>query len=79
MAEQWNRQQGFNIAVRLGQLALRAHGVVIAHRIQSIQRMTQAHTKDLLKLPGGKRKLREMQKQIDRVKQIIRESTSDGE
>jgi hypothetical protein len=78
MTEQWNQQRGFNLTTRLGYLAIRAHGVVLARRMQSIQRMTQAHTRDLLKLPGGKRKLREMEKQLDRVKQIIQEGTSDG-
>jgi hypothetical protein len=73
MAEQWNNQHGFNLAVRLGQLAIQAHGVIVAHRARSVQHMARAHTRDLLKLPGGKRKLREMEERIEQVKHIIRE------
>ena len=79
MAERWGQQQGFNLTVRLGHLAIRAHGVVVAQRIQSIQRMAQAHTKTLLALPGGKRKLKEAQVHLNRVKQILKDSTPDGE
>jgi hypothetical protein len=79
MAEQWNQQRGFNLAVRLGHLTLRAQAVVIAQRAQSIQRMAKAHTRDILKLPGGKRKLREMEKHIDRVKQILKEDVPNGD
>lgn len=78
MTPQWNQQHGFNLTVRLGRLALRAHGVVIAQRMRSIQRMAEAHTKDILKLPSGKRKLREMREQIDRVKRIIQNGAADG-
>lgn len=79
MATQWNQQRGFNFAIRLGQLALRAQGIVVAQRAQSIQCMAKAHTRDILRLPGGKRKLREMEKHIDRVKQILKEGVPDGE
>lgn len=79
MAEKWGQQQGFNFAVRLGHLAVKAHGVVIAQRIQSIQRMAQAHTRALLKLPGGRRKLKAMQKQVANVNQIIRDRSTNGE
>ena len=79
MAERWGQQQGFNLAIRLGHLAMRAHGVVIAQRVQSIQRMAQAHTRELLALPGGKRKLEAALKKVDQVKQIIRDTATNGE
>lgn len=77
MAEQWN-QNGYSIAVRLGHIAIRAQGLVVAQRIQSIQCMAKAHTRDLLKLPGGKRKLVEAQKHIDALKQIIKDGPRRG-
>jgi hypothetical protein len=77
MAGQWN-QNGYNLSVRLGQMAIRAQAVVLAKRIQSIQCMAQAQTRDLLKLPGGRRKLAEAQKHIDAVKQIIRDDLANG-
>jgi hypothetical protein len=79
MAEKWGQQQGFNFAVRLGHLAIKAHGVVIAQRLQSIQRMAQTHTRSLMKLPGSKRKLEAMAQQVERVNQIIKERSTDGE
>jgi hypothetical protein len=66
MATQWN-QNGYNLAVRLGHMA-----------IQSVQRMVRAHTRDLQKLPGGKRKLAEAQKHIDTLKQIIKDDSCHG-
>lgn len=79
MAEKWGQQQGFSFAVRLGHLAIKAHGVVVAQRIRSIQRMAQAHTRSLMKLPGGKRKLEAMTQQVERVNQVIKERATDGE
>jgi hypothetical protein len=77
MATQWN-QNGYNLAVRLGHMAIRAQGLVVAQRIQSVQRMVRAHTRDLQKLPGGKRKLAEAQKHIDTLKQIIKDDSCHG-
>jgi len=77
MAEQWNRN-GYNIAVRLGHLAIKAQGLVLAQRLQSVQRMAHAHTRALLKIPGGQRKLNEVQTQLDKIKQIIRDGADRG-
>lgn len=77
MAEHWN-QNGYNIAVRLGHMAIRAQGLIIAQRIQSIQRMVKAQTRELQKLPGSKRKLAEAQKHIDAIKQIIKDDPRGG-
>ena len=77
MAEQWN-QNGYSLAVRLGHMAICAQGLVVAQRIQSIQRMVRAQTRELQKIPGGKRKLAEAQKHIDAVKQIIRDDPRRG-
>jgi len=77
MAEHWN-QNGHSLAIRLGYMAIRAQGLVVAQRIQSIQRMMQAQTRDLQKMPGGKRKLAEAQKHIDAVKQIIKDDPRRG-
>lgn len=77
MAEQWNRN-GYNITVKLGHLAIKAQGLVLAQRLQSIQRMMHTHTRTLLKLPGGKRKLTEVQTQLDTIKQIIKDGANRG-
>ena len=77
MAEHWN-QNGYSLAIRLGHTAIRAQGLVIAQRIQSIQRMMQAQTRDLQKLPGSKRKLAEAQEHIEAVKQIIKDDPRRG-
>jgi hypothetical protein len=77
MAEQWN-QSGYSLTVRLGHLAIRAQGLLIAQRVQSIQRMLKAHTRDLRQMPGAKRKFKEAQKHIDAVKQIIKDDPRRG-
>jgi len=77
MANQWN-QGGYSIAVRLGQMAVRAQGLVVAQRLRSIQHMTQAQTRELMKLPGAKRKLEEANKHFDAVKQIIKDDPRRG-
>lgn len=79
MPKKWGAQQGFSFAARLGHVAIRAHAVVLAQRAQSIQRMMRTHTRDLLQLPGGKRRLAEAEKQFARVNEIIKKQASDGE
>lgn len=77
MANQWN-QGNSNLAAQLGQLAIRAQGVIIAQRLCSVQRMVAAQTRELRKLPGGQRKLEEAQQHIDAVKQIIKDDPRRG-
>lgn len=77
MAEKWN-QGSYNLATRLGRMVVKAHGLIVAEKIRSVQRMTQAHTRDLLKMPGGKRKLAEAQKQLDKMRQLIKDGAHHG-
>lgn len=77
MAANWNNN-AYNMAIRLGHLAIQAQGLVLARRIQSIQNMAKAHTRDLLKLPGGKRRLEEAQQHFDAVKRIIKDEVDRG-
>ena len=78
MAQRWNQRQDPSLTVRLGRLAIRTQALVVAQRTQSIQRMVQAHTKALLKTPGGKRKLEEAQAQLNKAQQLLKARMFDG-
>jgi hypothetical protein len=77
MPEQWNRN-GYNTVIRLGQTAVRAQGLVLAQRLRSMQRLTRAHTRELLKHPEGQKKLAEVQEQIDKLQQTIKDGVDHG-
>lgn len=77
MASSWNSPTHITLATRLGQLTLRAHGVIAAQRLQSMQRMLQAQTKTLRDLPGAKRCFAEAQRHLDKLSQGLKDPHGD--
>lgn len=78
MSDKWTQPSGYNAAARLGQLAIKAQGLIVAQRARTVQRMMDAHARDLLKLPDGAQKLEAARAEIAKMAQLIKE-ISDGE
>lgn len=79
MASRWKTPTHITLATRLGQLTMRAHGVIAAQRVQSIHRMLQVQTKTLRELPGAKRCFAEAQRHLDQLSQQLKDPMDYGE
>jgi len=59
--------------VRLARIALRTQKLLLAQRIQSIQRMIRIQLPSLRRKPGGARRADEVEKQLNRMFRALKE------
>jgi hypothetical protein len=74
MSKKWSHMKADNFpTVRLAQIALRLQRLMLAERIQSIQRMIRIQLPSLKRKPGGARKVAEVEKHLNNMLRVMKE------
>jgi hypothetical protein len=72
MSEKWNTG-GYNGTIRLGQLAVKAQGLLVTHKLRNVRAMIDAQRKHIRKIPGGEEKLAAAKQQLDEIDLKLKE------